>query len=128
MKRNIFFAVLAMVFLSCKDQGTNQPQGSISRAFEIHLQTWFFNTPVVVSLDGSQIFSNTVSTGSILAFAAIIPVQTIQGMHKLTVTVANSVSKDSIFMVSDTLYAGVNYNATNGNITYNLQRSGFPYR
>jgi hypothetical protein len=95
---------------------------------EIHLQSGFDKTPANVSVDFSQVFSDTVTTGLILAVAEIIPVQVYEGTHRLNLTVPNSVSKDTIFTVADTLYIGVNYDATTPRITYHFQRLPFYYR
>jgi hypothetical protein len=58
---------------------------------------------VKVSVDDSQVFADTVTTGSVLAFAAIIPVKVTKGTHGLNVTVPNSASKDTTFTIADTL-------------------------
>ena len=128
MKPYIWSFVLLAGLLSCKDEGTTPAQAPLAKVFEIHLQAWFSHTPVLISVDQSQVFANTVSTGSILAFAAIIPLQVTQGTHKLTVSIAGTVSKDTSFTISDTLFVGVSYNSTNGTINYRFQRNPFYYR
>jgi hypothetical protein len=110
------------------ETSTEAPPQTLADVCQIHLQSGFSNTPVKVSVDFSQVFSDTVTTGSILAFAAIIPVQVSIGTHFLNVTVANSVSKDTAFTIADTLYIGVNYDATIPGITYHFQRWPFYYR
>jgi hypothetical protein len=75
---------------------------------------------VKVAIDNSQVFADAVTTGSILAFAAIVPVQVFKGTHLLNVTVADSVSKDTTFTIADTLYIGVNYDAPIQRITYHF--------
>ena len=125
MKLYVFLFVPLVGLLSCKDQGTTQPQVLLAKVFEIHLQAWFSHTPVSISVDQGEVFAGTVSTGSILAFAAIIPVQVTQGTHKLTASIADSVSKDTTFTISDTLFVGVNFNPANGSIDYRFQRNRF---
>jgi hypothetical protein len=63
-----------------------------------------------------------------VAVAAIIPVQVHKGTHLLNVTVPNSVSKDTTFTIADTLYIGVNNDATTPRITYHFRRLPFYYR
>ena len=123
----LFFVLLASL-LACRDEGTTQPQAPLAEVFEIHLQDGFSETPVVISVDQAQVFASTVSTGFIVAFAAIIPVQLTQGTHKLTVTIAHTVSKDTSFAISDTLFVGVSYNSTTRTIDYRFQRNRFYYR
>jgi hypothetical protein len=95
---------------------------------QIHLQSGFSHTPVRVSVDFSQVFADTVTTGLVLAVAAIIPVQVVNGPHLLNVTVADSIAKGTTSTIADTLHIGVNYNATSSRISYAFQRQPFYYR
>ena len=115
-----------MSFYSCNNnvEPTNQ---DVADLFQIHLQGWFSNTPVKVRLDYSQIFIDTVTTGSIIAVAAIIPAKVYKGTHFLSVT-ADSITNDTTFTITDTLYIGVNYSSTNSRITYRFQHYPFGYR
>jgi hypothetical protein len=92
------------------------------------LQAWFSDTPVKVAVDHSQVFADILTTHFILAFAAIIPVQVFNGTHFLSLTVAEAVSKDTTFTIADTLYIGVNSDATTPRITYHFQRWPFHCR
>ena len=81
-----------------------------------------------VIVDNSQVFSDTITTGSILAFAAIIPVQVSQGTYGLIVSVADTASNDTTFTITDTLYIGVNYDEITSKIRYVFRDRSFPYR
>ena len=81
-----------------------------------------------LAADDSQVFADTVTTGSVLAFAAFIPVKVTKGTHGMNVTVPKSASKDTTFTIADTLYIGVYYDATSSRITYAFQRQPFYYR
>jgi hypothetical protein len=120
-------SVLVTLQLAC-DTSTDVPPPPLADVCQIHLGSWFSHTPVKVAVDNSQVFADTVTTGSVLAFAAIIPVQVSKGTHGLNVTIVGSVSKDTTFTIADTLYIGVNYNATSSRISYALQRQPFYYR
>ncbi len=122
----LFVAALALNFFpSCEN--STKSTSTLADLCEIHLQAWFSSTPVEVSVDYAQVFDDTVTTGDILAFAAIIPVRVSSGAHVLNVTVADSISKDTTFVIADSLYIGVNYNATTLRIEYVFQRQPFPY-
>jgi hypothetical protein len=110
------------------NSSTEAPPATIAQVCQIHLQSGFSHTPVRVSIDFSQVFSDTVTSGIIAPVAAIIPVQVYNGTHLLNVTVPNSVSKDTMFTIADSLYIGVNYDATTPRITYHFQRLPFYYR
>ena len=120
--------VASVIHFACTDGGTTQPELPMAEVFEIHLQTWFSNTPVAISVDQGRVFNDTVTTGSSLAVAAIIPVHLTQGVHRLNVTVAGTVSKDTTFTISDSLFVGVGYDMNTETITYRFQRNRFPYR
>jgi hypothetical protein len=92
------------------------------------LQSWFSETPVKVMVDNFQVFADTITTGSILAFSAIILVQVSQVTHGLIFSAANSVSNDTTFRITDTLYIGVNYNKLTSKIRYVFQDRPFYYR
>ena len=128
MKLQFCLLALLVVSVSCSHNVTTQPQLTPAKAFAIHLQSWFSHTPVVVFVDESQVFADTVSTGYAVAVAAIIPVQIDQGAHLLTVTVPNQVSKDTLFTIYDTLYAAVYYDSARASIDYHFQRNRFVYR
>ena len=128
MKLQICLSALLVVSVSCSHDDTTQPQLIPAKAFAIHLQSWFSNTPVIVFVDESQVFADTVSTGYAVAVAAIIPVQINQGPHLLTVTIPNRVSKDTLFSIYDTLYAAVYYDSAKATIDYHFQRNQFGYR
>ena len=95
---------------------------------QIHLLGWFTHMLVKVTVDNSQVFADTITTGSILAFAAIIPVQVSKGTHRLNVNVAETVSKDTTFTITDTLYIGVSYDETTSKIMYVFRHEPFGYR
>ncbi len=128
MRTSICFAVFLMAFYGCADTGTVEPEPPMAQAFAVHLQSGYAHTPVIVSIDHARVFQDTVSTGYVLAFAAIIPVNVTQGTHTLTVTVPDKVSKDTTFTIVDTLYAGVQYSAAARRIDVEFQKSPFFYR
>jgi hypothetical protein len=123
----LFVFALLTLQLAC-NSSTEAPPPGLADVCAIHLQSGFFHTPVRVSVDFSRVFEDTVATGLVLAVAAIIPVQVFNGPHLLNVTVAGSVSKDTTFTIADTLYIGVNYDATTSRIAYSFRRMPFYYR
>lgn len=123
----LFLFLLVFSFYSCNNNVDSNNQ-EIANLFQIHLQGGFSNTPVKVNVDYSQTFNDTVTTGSIIAVAAIIPVDIYKGTHLLKVTIADSITKDTTFTINDTLYIGVNYSPSTSNITYNFRHTPFPYR
>ena len=121
----LFFPIL--MFQCACDTTTEAPSKNFASLCQIHLQVGFSQTWVGVTIDNAKVFEGEISTIGILGYAAIIPVQVSQGTHKLNVGVFNSASKDTIFTVIDSLYIGVNYDATNAKISYIFQRHPFPY-
>jgi hypothetical protein len=107
---------------------STEPNSGFADVCEIHLQAWFSHTPVKVAVDYSEVFDDTITTGDILAFAAIVPVQVSRGVHALRVTADGSFAKDTTFTIIDSLYVGVNYNVTTSRINYIFQRHPFRYR
>ncbi len=103
----------------------------LANVCQIHLQAWFSQSSVTVTIDNSRVFAGYVSTGAVLGYAAILPVQVTKGTHGLNVTVFNSLSslasKDTTFTVADTLYIGVNYDNTTSQIKYYFSRRPFLY-
>lgn len=88
---------------------------------QIDLQSWFDNTPVKVKVDNCQVFSDTISTEPILAFAAIFQIQVSKGTHEIVVSIADTLFNDTTFTIKDTLYIGVNYHAINSKISYTFR-------
>ena len=100
---------------------------SLANVFQVHLQWQFSKTPVTVYIDNSVIFSDTVTSSPMVGVAKIIPAKIANGYHALRVTVLNSISKDTSFIVQDTLYIGVQYNKPNSLIEYYFTRKQFLY-
>jgi len=128
MKQTIILCTLAFIFFQCKHEVTTSPKPVPASVFRIDLQDGFSNTPVVVYVDQSRVFADTVSTNIAVSVAAIIPVQINQGIHTLGIVIPNSVSKDTSFLVLDSLYVGVGYSALNGTIDFVFWQRPFPYR
>jgi hypothetical protein len=128
MKRRLCMLLLIITSFSCKRGETTQPQPTPAKAFQVHLQSGFSDTPVTVSVDQTLVFADTVTTGFALAVAAIIPVEVNQGSHNLRVAIANILSKDTSFTISDSLYVGVSYDSARATINYRFQRNPFYYR
>ena len=128
MRSSMCFAVSLMVICGCADTGTVEPEPPLAQAFAIHLQSGYAHTPVIVSIDHARVFQDTVSTGYVLGFAAIIPVNVTQGTHTLTVTVPDTVSKDTSFTIVDTLFVAVQYSSSAHSLEYLFQRNPFYYR
>jgi hypothetical protein len=124
----IVLSILVLLLQPACNKSTEVLPPALADLCQIHLQNWFSDTPVKVVVDNSQVFSDTITTGSILAFAAIIPVQVSQGTHGLIVTVADSVSNDTAFTITDTLYIGVNYNEITSTIRFVFRDRPFYYR
>ncbi len=85
----IILSMLVLLLQPACNKSTEVLPPAFADLCQIHLQSWFSDTPVKVIVDNSQVFADTITTGSILAFAAIIPVQVSQGAHELIVTVAD---------------------------------------
>lgn len=102
-------------------------QGNPAKVFEVHLQWVFSQTPVKVFIDNSQLFSDTVSSSSVVGVAKIIPVSITNGLHSLRVALSNSLTKDTLFTIQDTMYIGVKYNKQNSQIEYSFTRMRFLY-
>ena len=116
---------ILIFFIGCSAKDPTEPS---NQEFEIHLQTWYSNTPVEVDLDNSLIMKDTISTGAIIAVAKIIPVTVSTGNHKLCV-VANETSEHmELFEIRSKLYVGVIYNPTQSYISFNFQTEKFLYR
>jgi len=113
---------------SCNDDGTVQPGPPAAEMFQVHLQNGFSHTPVSVAVDHQSVFADTVSTNLSLALAAVIPVQVNQGTHTLSVTVPDTISKDTTFTIADTLYIAVSYSSTSRSLDFRFQRNRFYYR
>ena len=128
MRSSMSFTVVLMVLCGCADTGTVEPEPPLAQAFAIHLQSGYAHTPVTVSIDHARVFQDTVSTGYVVAFAAIIPINITQGMHSLTVTVPDTVSKDTTFTIVDTLFVAVHYSSSARSLEYHFQRKPFYYR
>lgn len=113
------------------DTTTEVTSPDFANVCQIHLQAWFSQTSVTVTVDNSRLFTGYVSTGAILGYATILPVQVTKGTHGLNVTAYNSLSspasKDTTFTVADSLYIGVNYDSTTSQIRYYFTRRPFLY-
>jgi hypothetical protein len=120
----LFVLLIIITILSSCEKGINSSIWP-EKHCEIHLRTGFDHTAVKVFVDYSQVFSDTISTGSILAFAAIFSVNLSEGKHILKVTAADSVSKGTTFVIHDTLYIGVHYGQT---IQYEFKSEPYYYR
>ncbi len=94
---------------------------------QIHLRSEFDHVLVRVSVDNSQVFSDTATTNPVVSLANIIPIQVINGVHSLRVTVSNRFLKDSSFVVRDTLYIGVWYTRQDSLIELYYSRERFIY-
>jgi len=118
-------AAISIALLSCT--GATGPEPTYAKSFQVHLQAWYSQTPVEVKIDNSKVFSGTISTGAVLGVAHVIPLRIPTGEHYMSVTVANSLMKDTSFTLSDSLYVGVGYDAVNPRITFLFQRERFAY-
>ena len=125
---SVSFLLLILFFINSCDNNVDTNKPEPADHFQVDLQTWFSNVKVKVSVDNNIVFDDTVTTGSILAYAAIIPVELNKGLHSLMVTVDNSLIKDTTFTINDTLYVGVNYSVASSKITFTFQHQPFPYR
>ncbi len=122
------FLLIILFFVNSCDNNIDSNKSEKADHFQVDLQTWFSNVNVKVMFDNFIVFNDTVQTGSILAYAAQIPIDINKGKHSLKVTVENSISNESTFVIDDTLYVGVQYDATNSNIIFHFQKAPFPYR
>jgi hypothetical protein len=123
----MFVLFIIMIFQLACNTTTETSPANMAKVFQIHLQSGFAQTPVTITIDNSQIFSDIISTSALSGVAAIVPAQVTNGTHFLRVTVSNSVSKDTTFTIQDTLYIGVNYSSQNSQINYYFTRKGFLY-
>lgn len=118
--------ILAISLPACNNSTEPSP-ASMAKVFQIHLQSEYADTPVIVYVDSSQIFYDTVSTGQILGVAKVITEQIANGTHSLRITIPNSASKDTTFTVIDTLFIGVGYDKQLSRIQYYFTRTRFIY-
>ena len=118
--------ILSVIFIIFGCTSTD-PTESSNHDFEIHLQAWFSNTPVEVFLDDSLFFRDTVSTGSIIAIAMIIPTNIVEGRHELRVVANGESEYVETFEIKSTLYVGVTYESTQSEISFNFQTDKFYY-
>jgi len=118
-------AAISITLLSCNE--ATQPEPKYAEVFQVHLQSYYSQTPVEVKIDNSEVFSGTISTGAVLGFARIVPLQVMPGVHSMSVNVAHALTKDTSFTLSDSLYVGVGYDAVNPRITFVFQRERFAY-
>mgnify|MGYP001610717085 FL=1 len=126
MKTLLIF-VSFLIFQSGCDSTTETSPSSLANVFQVHLQWQFSKTPVTVFIDNSVIFSDTVSSSPMVGVAKIVPTKIVNGYHALRVTVLNSISKDTSFIVQDTLYIGVQYTKRDSLIEYYFTRKPFLY-
>lgn len=126
-KNIIIILIIVLSITACKEPLSDSDENITSDGLlEIHLQSWFDSTWVRIDVDESIVTEKKVSTGEILAYAAIIPVKVKRGEHQLHVEINNNVESDTSFIVEDTLYAGINYG--NENISFKFQRNPFSYK
>ncbi len=118
-------AVISPVMLSCNK--ATEPQTPVADVFQVHLQARFLQTPVEVKLDNSVVFFGAVTTSDVLGLALAIPLQATTGEHSIRVTVGHSITKDTTFTLSDTLFVGVRFGAVDSKITYIFQNERFLY-
>jgi len=118
-------AAISIMLLSCNEATQLEP--TYAEVFQVHLQSYYSQTPVEMKIDNSEVFSGTISTGAILGFAQLIPLQVMPGEHSMSVNVNHALTKDTSFSLGDTLYVGVEYDAVNSRITYLFQRERFVY-
>ena len=122
------FLVLLFASFACKDDVTTNPTGVPADLFAVHLWSGFSMTPVSVSVDQREVFADTVSTSMLLGVAAIIPVPVNRGRHTLSVAIPSRVSKDTFFVIEDTLFAGVDYDSSRSSINCYFGKNLFGYR
>ena len=119
---------VSLLFVSCEDENVTSSESTSAEIFEIHLQTWFENNPVQVKFDNEIIFDDTISTGSILAYASIISLDVTQGEHNIQVIVNDSIQGDTTLTIGDSLYVAVNYNSDQKEIGFYTQNEPFAYK
>ena len=117
--------LLAMFLLTGCGSDTSAPEPQ--RILEVHLQTWFADTPVRVEVNEMPVLDARITTGSILAFAAIVRVHVDDGRHLLEVK-ADDITGVIETVVPDTSYIGVCYNATEHHLTFIPSKRPFAYR
>jgi len=127
MKREKYVIIASSVIFILFGCTSTDPNESSIHDFEIHLQAWFSNTPVEVFLDDSLFFRDTVSTGSIIAIAKIIPTNLVEGKHELRVTANGDTEYVETFEIKSTLYVGVTYESTQSKISFNFRTDKFYY-
>jgi len=121
------FVMLLFIIFVVSGCNSTDPNNISKHDIEIHLQSWFSNTPVKVFLNDSLMLSDTISTGSILAYASIIPVTLSEGEHKLHVMANKNAELEDWFEVNSTLYIGVHYDSLQSKISYIFQNNPFYY-
>ena len=126
MRLQLVFLATLVSLISCKHESTVQPQTTPANAFQVRFWSQFSKTPVFAFVDGSQVLADTLSNGFILPYAKVVSVQVNQGLHSLSISIPYHASKDTFFVIYDTLYAEVNYDPTRDSIGCFFDRSRLP--
>ena len=118
-----FLAIV--IILGCgSDDCTLRPE----RILEVHLQTGFVDTPVRVEVDETLVLDARITTGTVLAFAAIVPVAVNDTRHLLGVQVDSLAIAVTEILVSETPYVGVCYDEAERAVTFVPSAQPFVYR
>ena len=128
IKKILVLLALAIPLVTGCKTSTETPAKQQADECKIYLQTWYNHTPVKVYVDNASIFNDTVSTGYILAFAAIIPVEIKAGSHNLRVSIADSVFGYTRFTIEDSLYIGVYYDSGKPEVNFEFREKPYMYR
>lgn len=123
MKR-IALAALMLLPLGC---GSDPQRPAADVDLEIHLQTGFSETLVWVNVDGSEVFHGCVTTGRVLAYAAIIPVRVEGPWHHVAVSTGDRALAEADFGTG-TPYIGVQYDPATREVSWNPSKDRFHYR
>jgi len=99
-----------------------QPTG-MANEFQIHLQTWYAQTPVIVAMIMCSVFPIPISTGSIIGIAAVVsPKVTME--HIPCVLQSQMQYQRHTFTIKHSLHKR-NYNSQNSQIIYYFTRTDF---
>lgn len=106
MKRSVLACIALLLVISQSGCDTvDAGPGTL----KIHLQNNFYGERVRIEIDGEEVFNKSVVTDFRLSFAEAFHLERPRGEHRIRVVVADSASKEQLFVLQDELFIGVRY-------------------
>ena len=122
MLRRYLVFILCVFTISCEILGPNE-----TGRLEVHLQSSFDHTPVLILLDSEVVYDSLATTDYIGGIAERIPLRASYGTHTLELLIDDEHSHlQHITLGPTVLYVGVEY-TQRGEIAIRLSNKGFVY-